>query len=286
MYLFKEKNDEIREGSALGGIRYTKSGFVRKANDRPQWKKRVTRALPGAWRSGDRCHYFSRELMEEYFVAILNGSSDVEEQHSLLFRFMWIFVSLDMQHGDFDLWVEWLVLYGKMRKENNIYRKTTIYNEILSEINSTVHNLRFPVLGSDGNRWNRSVNSNYDPGEWCYLANGTVISDNTGLCDVDKQSYFSDLNMAVPSEDQGFFLLNSTDHYILVKIMDLGVETHVSVSIASASVEVDSVEIPFLFSSNNQFPFTNEYEEFSDQIFLPVGNQWHGIIASFYARDL
>lgn len=148
----------------------------------------------------------------------------------------------------------------------------------LSHLNSCPFNLRYPSKPTVN--WNQSVGDTFDPRMWCYVnEDGKVISDDTmfKLRPVSVEAYCRKRGLAATQvrENNGFYILNARDGYLLGRLIDMGQflsEEYLEDPPLKLTQSIED-EIPYLASSSNMYPVKKDVE-YEDSAYYWYLNQW------------
>lgn len=146
-----------------------------------------------------------------------------------------------------------------LQQDHNLV--TNLLRDLMYYLNNSISNLRY-----GDSSWNQSIGNVYDPGEWCYVANGKVISNSTNENNEGIDLYIKDKYGEIKLED-GFYLLNESDG-ARIGIL-LGIKTYKDLRL---HIYKGYKDFPFLYSSSNLFscPKLADVEEINSKIFYKV----------------
>lgn len=234
-------------------------------SSRPNFDSEVYTYLSGEPRR-DRCHSLSFGIMQSFLINVMNYYGITDEGLIAIEKFGRIFsIRKDCSFARLINALE--VLKGIWRAEEvDITMLVDALNKVLGTMNSITINLRYsshPTV-REGNTWNRSVQENYDPKEWCYVENNTVWSDNNGSKEIAASEYKPIL---VPDfAGDGFYLLNQIDGLLLSRIYNLyrGMPEEAKARLCIASAHTGNYR--FLFSSSNTVKLPLICDEFTAPI--------------------
>lgn len=247
------------------GIAYDPiTGKFIKIAARPPFQNYVLKALNGAGKGTPRCHYFSFDFMQQMLLVALNKSARVAPVEirylgrffgKMLGKFFLYRIAPTSVYGLYchnleDAADAFEKVYNTAAAPNDKLKKA---NDLLFQMNSSLYNLRLPA--APRYNWNSSVQENYDPGEWCYVENNVVKSDNTSLqVNVPAARYARWNGMPpAPAGQNGFYLLNGIDFFITERLMAGARVLYAAIDVTIVKGEVRSGE-RYLYSSSNAFP--------------------------------
>lgn len=250
MYLRKAKSEIERDGVfILGweGFWFNGEKFIAMSG-RPEFSEEVQATFQGV--HDDICHSISWYTMKKAVQHYINHCRAVEDVLCYIDNFNNIFGVLSTQYIDNTennekkyikgaQWKDMAALFADMKYTNpvnfqNISKRIVPLMELWFSALCNLRPLNRRNLSgySINGNWNRSVGTAYDPREWVYIDKDQRIcnaytGEDFGPYGLGYTEYeFAGNEWTFPEPLlEGFYLLNNIDHFILTKLLGMGVSS-------------------------------------------------------------
>jgi len=231
----------------IGEIKITDKNYIWDGR-KPQFTSELKGQMPS--RQADRCHSVSWNLLVSVVLELLNSNlTEIFEVGINRLTRMFIRCNKQIEGSEYDN----QVLLKSSKKLISAYEENhrgaqdeaTKYLEYLNSIRG---NLRY--ASSELYHWNQSVNSSFDPREWCYVENGKVKSNENGSCD-ENASEYKPLVGKEMKEKPAYYITDPRDGYLLSELIRIG--NFIEKSYLTIDRYIDLNDMHVMVSSSNIF---------------------------------
>lgn len=225
-------------------------GLLAEGTDRPDFLPETKEVIP-VNQGQARCHYISYKLICTGLVGVINaarlGSNQIQLLNNL---YNSVYMDSSFQQAQAGAWANIQRIITEV-SYMDISALLTVAMDLLTNLNSSIGNLR---VGDQ--RWNASIQWQYDPAWWIYAVTSRQYRDQTGR--------YKNLPDNVSSLTAECFYLHTNDQKRLASLNPLA---HFLPNMVGVYSAVDENGDPFIFSSNNKFDLPDETEAFSAPVY-------------------